>query len=123
MSSDTNPGTGTGDDGGNHRATLYFRPLAGRDSEQFYADSRSGEFWIGARPKPFGDCRSHLQQGACLVPFQRLSVRICADELYALHAILDHVIHRVAAATANPDDFDNGFLCLCVHNFKHRAPP
>jgi Xaa-Pro aminopeptidase len=41
---------GTGDDGGNHRATLYFRPLAGRDSEQFYADSRSGEFWIGARP-------------------------------------------------------------------------
>jgi Xaa-Pro aminopeptidase len=41
---------GTGDDGGNHLATLYFRPLAGRDTEQFYADSRSGEFWIGARP-------------------------------------------------------------------------
>src|SRR6476469_8239665 len=41
---------GTGDDGANHRATLYFRPLAGRDTEQFYADSRSGEFWIGARP-------------------------------------------------------------------------
>lgn len=41
---------GTGDDGGNHRATLYFRPLAGRDTEQFYADSRSGEFWIGPRP-------------------------------------------------------------------------
>ncbi|MCA4132357.1 aminopeptidase P family protein [Arthrobacter sp. M4] len=41
---------GTGDDGGNHRATLYFRPLAGRDTEQFYADARSGEFWIGARP-------------------------------------------------------------------------
>ena len=41
---------GKGDDGGNHRATLYFRPLAGRDTEQFYADSRSGEFWIGARP-------------------------------------------------------------------------
>lgn len=41
---------GTGDDGGTHRATLYFRPLAGRDTEQFYADSRSGEFWIGDRP-------------------------------------------------------------------------
>ncbi len=41
---------GTGDDGGNHRATLYFRPLAGRDTEQFYANSRSGEFWIGKRP-------------------------------------------------------------------------
>ena len=43
-------GEGKGDDGGHHHATLYFRPLAGRDTEQFYADSRSGEFWIGARP-------------------------------------------------------------------------
>ncbi|MFM9276258.1 aminopeptidase P family protein [Pseudarthrobacter sp. NKDBFgelt] len=43
-------GEGKGDDGGHHRATLYFRPLAGRDTEQFYADSRAGEFWIGARP-------------------------------------------------------------------------
>lgn len=41
---------GSGDDGGNHHATLYFRPLAGRNTEQFYADSRSGEFWIGPRP-------------------------------------------------------------------------
>lgn len=41
---------GTGDDGGHHSATLYFRPLAGRDTEQFYADARSGEFWIGPRP-------------------------------------------------------------------------
>ncbi|MDO5751747.1 aminopeptidase P family protein [Arthrobacter sp.] len=41
---------GEGDDGGNHRATLYFRPMAGRDSKAFYADSRSGEFWIGRRP-------------------------------------------------------------------------
>lgn len=41
---------GAGDDGGNHQATLYFRPLAGRDSKEFYADARSGEFWIGKRP-------------------------------------------------------------------------
>ncbi|MDJ0321420.1 aminopeptidase P family protein [Pseudarthrobacter sp. PS3-L1] len=41
---------GAGDDGGNHLATLYFRPLAGRNTEQFYADARSGEFWIGPRP-------------------------------------------------------------------------
>lgn len=41
---------GAGDDGSSHSATLYFRPLAGRDTEQFYADSRSGEFWIGPRP-------------------------------------------------------------------------
>ncbi|MGO2533796.1 MULTISPECIES: aminopeptidase P family protein [Micrococcaceae] len=41
---------GAGDDGGNHLATLYFRPMAGRDSEEFYSDARSGEFWIGTRP-------------------------------------------------------------------------
>lgn len=41
---------GAGDDDSGHAATLYFRPLAGRDTEQFYADARAGEFWIGARP-------------------------------------------------------------------------
>ena len=34
----------------NHHAVLYVRPLAPRDNEEFYADSRYGEFWVGARP-------------------------------------------------------------------------
>ncbi len=33
-----------------HEATLYFHPRASRSSEEFYADSRYGEFWVGARP-------------------------------------------------------------------------
>ncbi len=37
-------------DGGGHEAVLYVRPMAGRDSEEFFADSRYGEFWVGARP-------------------------------------------------------------------------
>ncbi|MGY4643264.1 aminopeptidase P family protein [Cellulomonas sp. URHB0016] len=41
---------GTGDDGSAHRAVLYLRPLAGRDTEEFFSDSRYGEFWVGARP-------------------------------------------------------------------------
>lgn len=41
---------GTGDDGSGHHAVLYVRPLAARDTEEFYADSRYGEFWVGARP-------------------------------------------------------------------------
>ncbi len=41
---------GTGDNGSHHKATLYFTPLAGRESEKFYADPRYGEFWIGPRP-------------------------------------------------------------------------
>ncbi|QAY70203.1 aminopeptidase P family protein [Xylanimonas protaetiae] len=46
------PGTGdAGPDGpGDHHAVLYVRPLAARDTEEFYADSRYGEFWVGARP-------------------------------------------------------------------------
>ncbi len=36
--------------GGGHEAILYFRPLAGRDSDEFFADTRYGEFWVGARP-------------------------------------------------------------------------
>ena len=41
---------GTGDNGSNHEVTLYFRPLAGRDTAEFYADARYGEFWAGPRP-------------------------------------------------------------------------
>lgn len=33
-----------------HHATLYFRERAGRDSDEFYANSEIGEFWIGPRP-------------------------------------------------------------------------
>ncbi|WP_424465196.1 aminopeptidase P family protein [Pseudoclavibacter helvolus] len=36
------------DDG--HEATVYFRERAGRDSDEFYANSEIGEFWIGPRP-------------------------------------------------------------------------
>lgn len=41
---------GTGDDGSGHKAVLYIRPLAGRDTVEFFSDSRYGEFWVGARP-------------------------------------------------------------------------
>lgn len=36
--------------GATHEATLYFRPRASRTSEEFYADSRYGELWVGVRP-------------------------------------------------------------------------
>ncbi len=37
-------------EGGGHESVLYFRPLADRDSDEFFADARYGEFWVGARP-------------------------------------------------------------------------
>jgi Xaa-Pro aminopeptidase len=33
-----------------HTATIYFREAAGRDSNEFYANSDIGEFWTGPRP-------------------------------------------------------------------------
>lgn len=35
---------------GSHEAVLYFHPCATRETEEFFADSRYGEFWVGARP-------------------------------------------------------------------------
>ncbi|WP_165063763.1 aminopeptidase P family protein [Marisediminicola senii] len=37
---------------GGHTAVLYFREGAGRDSDEFYANSDIGEFWTGPRPSP-----------------------------------------------------------------------
>ncbi len=33
-----------------HDATIYFLERAGRDSDEFYANTEIGEFWIGPRP-------------------------------------------------------------------------
>jgi Xaa-Pro aminopeptidase len=33
-----------------HAATLFFKPRAPRDSEEFYANARYGEMWVGQRP-------------------------------------------------------------------------
>ena len=42
------PRRGPGEDG--HQAVLYFRPRADRDTEEFYANARYGELWVGVRP-------------------------------------------------------------------------
>ena len=36
--------------GGGHDAVLYFKPWAGRESDEFFGDARYGEFWVGRRP-------------------------------------------------------------------------
>ncbi len=33
-----------------HDAVLYFRPASGRDTDEFFSNSRYGEFWVGPRP-------------------------------------------------------------------------
>ncbi len=36
--------------GGGHESHLYFRPRAERTTDEFWADARYGEFWVGVRP-------------------------------------------------------------------------
>ena len=36
--------------GATHEGVLYFRPRASRTSQEFYANPRYGELWVGARP-------------------------------------------------------------------------
>ena len=49
---------------------------------------------------------------------QRLRVGVGADELHALHAAVDHVLDRVAAATADADHLDLGAL-VELFDFNH----
>ena len=66
-----------------HEATLYFRPRAPRDSEEFYADARFGELWVGVRPSleemaalcgipcaDVGDLPDHLRKDADTTPLR-----------------------------------------------------
>ena len=85
-----------GDDGG-HEAVLYFRPLADRDSDEFFADSRYGEFWVGARPTiadvelELGLTARHIDEleAAAAKDAGEVTVRLVRDADAALTARLD----------------------------------
>ena len=79
-----------------HDATLYFRPRAPRDSEEFYADSRFGELWVGRRPS------LEEMSALCDIPCATISdlpeqLRKNGDtvSLRVLPADLDHEIRQV----------------------------
>ncbi|WP_369044931.1 aminopeptidase P family protein [Sinomonas sp. P10A9] len=107
---------GTGDGGGHHSATLYFRPLAGRDSEQFYADARSGEFWVGARPTlaeieaRLGIATAHLDglevavtKGVGAVQIGGISIRLVRKVDENIDALVDTARYNTAQ---DPDALD-----------------
>jgi Xaa-Pro aminopeptidase len=79
-----------------HDATLYFRPRAPRDSEEFYADSRFGELWVGRRPS------LEEMSALCDIPCaatsdlpDRLRKNCDTVALRVLPADLDHEIRQV----------------------------
>ena len=94
---------GAGENGSGHVSTLYFRPMAGRDSSEFYSNSRSGEFWIGPRPTleslslMTGLPTAHmdlsledaLTRNAGLVALGGLTVRLVRDVDQTVDAMID----------------------------------
>ena len=96
----------TADDGEptGHEAVLYFMPLADRDSEEFFADSRVGEFWVGARPtlesasSELGLATRHLGELEDAVAKDvgpgGVSVRVVRDASQGVAALLDQVRQR-----------------------------
>ncbi|GLB66987.1 Xaa-Pro aminopeptidase [Arthrobacter mangrovi] len=93
---------GQGDDGGNHHATLYFRPLAGRDTPAFYADARYGEFWIGPRPtldqlqkqlgietRDLGELEVAITKDAGVVSIGGMRIRLLREVDFNVDALVD----------------------------------
>ena len=87
------------DEQAGHEATLYFRPLAPRDSDEFFGDARYGEFWVGARPSiediesELGLTGQHVDQleDAIGKDAGQVTVRLVRDADLALTARLDTV--------------------------------
>ncbi len=89
---------------GGHDAVLYFRPLAGRDTEEFFGDSRYGEFWVGARPTiedieaELGITARHIDELADAVAKDAgaLRLRVLRDADGDIAALVDKVRDQIA---------------------------
>ncbi|WP_246165317.1 aminopeptidase P family protein [Arthrobacter yangruifuii] len=107
---------GTGDDGGNHTAVLYFRPLAGTDSDEFYSNARYGSFWIGDRlgleavSSLIGLPTRHLDEAETAITnnvgdpqFGGISVRLLRSVDEMVDALVDTVRYNTALDPENAD--------------------
>lgn len=80
-----------------HEAILYFRPLGERESDEFFADTRYGEFWVGARPsledveRELGLTARHIDEfeAAAAKDAGEITVRLVRDAEAELTARLD----------------------------------
>lgn len=111
-------------DGGGHEAILYFRPLAGRDTEEFFADARYGEFWVGARPTledveaEFGLTARHIDDlsDALAKDAGAVTLRVVRDADRDVAALVDQVRTEagveVTEATVEADDALAAYLSV-----------
>ena len=72
-----------------HRAKLYFHPRVPRTDQEFYADSRYGEMWVGQRPS--------------LAELQALCGIECADDAGLAAALAGGAVPTLVVREADPD--------------------
>ena len=97
--------------GGGHEAVLFFRPRAGRDTKEFYADARYGELWVGVRPSlaeieaELGLSARHLDEltEALSKDVGALQVRVLRDGDPTVTAAVDVARAQVERADAEAD--------------------
>ena len=91
---------------GGHEAVVYVRPLAGRDTDEFFADARSGEFWVGPRARledleaELGIAARHIDQqpDALAKDAGATAIRVVRDADTDIAVLVDQV-RRAAAGT------------------------
>jgi Xaa-Pro aminopeptidase len=115
-----------GDDGEGqqgHEAVLYFRPLGDRDSDEFFADARYGEFWVGARPtledveRELGLTARHIDEleAAAAKDAGEVTVRLVRDADRELTARLDAARVENGAAADSLQEADDAL----AHDISH----
>jgi hypothetical protein len=65
---------------------------------------------VGAAAEAAGHLAAELELERRVIVAERLGVRVGGDELDALEARDDHVVQRVAAASPDADDLDDGLM-------------
>jgi hypothetical protein len=73
---------------------------------------------LGLRPGAQPAC-AELDLVGRLVARKHLSIGVHGDELHALHAAVDHVVHRIAAGAAYAYDLDDGTADLALDYLEH----
>lgn len=112
--------------GDGHEVVLYFQPPASRSTDQFYADSRYGEFWVGARPtiaqmeawtglhvRPLTSLKDDVQKA---VPQQ--PVRVLRDVDPAVDTLVQGLVEEEAWAAAVKEDETFAVLLDTVRMWK-----
>ncbi|MDO5727253.1 MAG: aminopeptidase P family protein [Bowdeniella nasicola] len=100
---------------GSHEAVLYFHPCATRETEEFFADSRYGEFWVGARPTlaevqaATGIRTAHIDElgDALSKDAGQITLRVVPDASAEVSALVNQVRSQVGQRDC--EELDNAF--------------